>query len=79
MQNHLEISSKNKFWTQNMQNSIKSRKSDMSGGRRTVGGRSADGRRAVGGRSAGGRGGGARKGMHKLNPKAIVLAKEPYA
>ena len=46
---------------------------------RAVGGRSADGRRAGGGRAAGGRGGGARKGMHKLNPKAIVLAKEPYA
>ena len=39
MQNHLEISSKNKFWTQSMQNSIKSPKSDMSGPLRAVGGR----------------------------------------
>ena len=37
MQNHLEISSKNKFWIQNMQNWTKSRKSDMSG--RSAGGR----------------------------------------
>ena len=31
MQNHYEISSKTLFWTQNIQNSIKSRNLDMSG------------------------------------------------
>ena len=35
MQNHLEISSETQFWTQSMQNSTKSRKSDMSGPAKT--------------------------------------------
>ena len=35
MQNHLEISSKNKFWTQNMQKSTNSQKSDMFGPAKT--------------------------------------------
>ena len=40
MQNHLEISSKNEFWIQNMHNSTKSRKSDVSGLAKTcLGGR----------------------------------------
>ena len=35
IQNHLEISSRNKLWTKNMRNSTKSRKSDMSGPSKT--------------------------------------------
>ena len=72
MQINLEISSKNKFWTQNMQTSTKGQKSDMSGrsagGRRrsaAVGGLSAGGRRVVGGgrRAVGGSSGGPSQGL----------------
>ena len=45
MQNHYEITSKSQFWTRNVENSTKSRKSDMSGRTAAVGRAVAGGRR----------------------------------